>query len=1072
MGPQQQSAALKNLMDQRRRQQQQQTDLGLSQQPDHPVSQNNVQMPQMQGNDQQAMFNSMHQQMGSAVPGFNSQPPPNQQAQQPMNAEAVEMHQRFLMQQRQRQQVEQLNRSALDSRSFPRQVLDQLGIAIPNEVGTWAKLKHHIAQNQAVLPPQTLEKLNNAQNQWFTEHPAERDQARAAVQKHLAEMRARTQHLQQPQAQSNSQQLGGPSGGQAPPAQMVPPTPQMQPPQTTQGGNSLGQARPEPAPQQQFRPTPDQIRIFREKIPNAAQMTDNQIVATISSRRAVQSAQRTQEQQQQMAQQHALRHAQQARAQQQSGMGMQQSTPPTQVNNQAGQNQKRLPQSATSDDVVEIPNPNPARVKAAQQAPPMQANRSQQSSRAEANGPLIREQLANMDPNTRAQFMANMKKQQLQQQQQQMENLRRAQINITNPQFKDGNNASNPNVGQQNQQSQPQQQVQQDAKRIELMAIQRKIEVMYAEAERTTPKGPAIQLTDQAMMATRQLLVRMWPPFQAMPRMLLQFMQAWPESDEFVKKLLRARVLYLQNAADLHGNFKDYLSIGPPTLQGMEKMVTTFVQNVKGPQQNASNGRPPPQASTGGNQAQAQAAQALVKEQAQRPTSTKPQGAPQAPPLARAKSQQGHVRKASSSTRAPPAPTDNKSFWSETSPHGVPKYEAGSNDLTPDKLKFPPQKKRKPNQPDSIASTPAGQVNTPGTVNASPNMPNGKTNSPEQVRKTQQQTARQQAEIKAADAKKFRCTDTFCEASFSGFQTEKELTEHTASEHAPVENPLQYLLENAAAALGVDIDCNPLPSKSKVEVKTQPRPTPVPSLTVEPQRPGRIPNLKQDIAAPTAAALAKLKGKVAAAPAETKPVGPTPQREKTLREHIEEKMGFEPSPPSPEVKLAASPMTSAEDISWNNFMQDAFSSLNEDSDGWNNFDERTDFDGITEISMHARTESSPSQSTPSDAATSQDSRESDVSASERMRINLSWDAFGRGDTQLTEVLVPKSLGTADTEEGAESTGKNGDDTTMVDAGDEATKATNATAIVDDLDWAEPNDWSTLFGDGLMDETTF
>ena len=53
----------------------------------------------------------------------------------------------------QQQQWNQMRQRAMDMREFPRPVLANIGISVPQGILSWGKLKAHIVQNQAVLPP-------------------------------------------------------------------------------------------------------------------------------------------------------------------------------------------------------------------------------------------------------------------------------------------------------------------------------------------------------------------------------------------------------------------------------------------------------------------------------------------------------------------------------------------------------------------------------------------------------------------------------------------------------------------------------------------------------------------------------------------------------------------------------------------------------------------------------------------------------------------------------------------------------------------------------------------------------
>lgn len=56
--------------------------------------------------------------------------------------------------------------------------------------------------------------------------------------------------------------------------------------------------------------------------------------------------------------------------------------------------------------------------------------------------------------------------------------------------------------------------------------------------------------------------------------------------------------------------------------------------------------------------------------------------------------------------------------------------------------------------------------------------------------------------------RKFKCADEYCESHVTGFEREEELQAHTAETHKQIENPLDFFLENAAAAFELDMEGN------------------------------------------------------------------------------------------------------------------------------------------------------------------------------------------------------------------------------------------------------------------------
>ena len=161
--------------------------------------------------------------------------------------------------------------------------------------------------------------------------------------------------------------------------------------------------------------------------------------------------------------------------------------------------------------------------------------------------------------------------------------------------------------------------------------------------------------------------------------------------------------------------------------------------------------------------------------------------------LALQSARQSIQRERKEENRAPAAPTSAQPPFSfaAQSPHGVPQYP-GPNDLTQEKLKFPPAKRRKNNQSVSAESTPAQIYNTPIS-----------TSSPQLIKVTPPDAQRQQV---AAFA--IKCQNQDCDGTDTVFTSQVDLERHVAYNHplkeAQPENPLQWCLENIRFGLGLD----------------------------------------------------------------------------------------------------------------------------------------------------------------------------------------------------------------------------------------------------------------------------
>ncbi|KAK3657997.1 hypothetical protein LTR56_000794 [Elasticomyces elasticus] len=980
-----------------------------------PPMTNQASMPGAFANGQ--VMNGMPTSIGTNVPQFNAQPPSSQQGQQQPQMTTLQMQQRMQQQQRAR---------ATDIRPFPPQLLQQLGVAVPDNVKVWGQLKQHIHRHQSVLPPNTNMKVQQAQNQWFATHPEE-------VELGMQILRQQLQRQAQAQ-QANQQQLATPVGGppgmpmansQAPPAQMIPPTAPMQVP--NQNGQMAAQSgMPQvPGPRPMSGPPPPtaiDVQNFRNTYPPAQGLSDDQVKEQIWKGRRAQHAKLVQQQREE-----ALKHAQVQRTQQQAnaqgqngGQPPQQQQRPGQANNQSqAQGQKRPPQSVDNDDVMEIPNPN-----APPQGFPMQDGQAQAMNQQRLGmNPHQYQMFMKMSPEKRQAAMEDMQTRR----NQQAEALKKAQMGLPN------NDQFGGPVGPSLQQ---QQQQQQQAAKNPLM---QKINAMYAEVERNTPKGLPIVLTSEEIELAKNMLRRLWLP---MVRMYTTFPLAasQPNFEKILQGAMRAKVQIGQQISDQDAKLKDYLSLGPEELKKVEYAMHVYFKEIKAVKERMDAGK-----ARAGQQQQQQMTsqvpmQAPPQAQQHTPAATgKPASQPQAPPLNRTAS---HTRKASANSKAPPAPTEDKSFdWTTAGPHGVPKYESNRKELTPDKLKFPPTKKRRTG-PESQDPTPAAQMGTPGAL-PSPSVP-GKAQGQSQPRKSQPPLVKQEPE---ADRTIIRCSDPGCERSIKGFESEEELKKHESVEHAPIEDPLEFLLDNAAQFSGVDRDGLELPKPATI--KTAPRATSVPAAKPGMKRDARTPNIKQEVSTPQGPMLSN-KGQ--AKPTSTAAVASVlPIREKTLREVLEERMGFVPL-----VKPMPVPEDTAAPTNTDNGFNDLMLGTLGDDEGISDW--TGDFAGVTDWGLRPdemQDMSSPELTPPSDAV-SQSSRSSDISEAERLRINFEWDPFGNGDTQVPEALRRLTLGL-----GA-SPSNNNEDVDMTDGDGEKNEKK---ADVDEWDWSadERTDWNTLFG---------
>ncbi|KAF2229814.1 hypothetical protein EV356DRAFT_570834 [Viridothelium virens] len=149
-----------------------------------------------------------------------------------------------------------------------------------------------------------------------------------------------------------------------------------------------------------------------------------------------------------------------------------------------------------------------------------------------------------------------------------------------------------------------------------------------------------------------------------------------------------------------------------------------------------------------------------------------------------------------SNSKTPSAPTSTQPPFQfgagASSPQGVPAY-GPSNELTSDKLKIPPIRKRKA-QAGSAASTP-GQP-TPGSM-TSPQV----TKSPEVKRAPAPEPAKP-----APPKNVFKCQENDCDYKDRGFSTQQELEKHKTDMHPVIDDPLAFALSAVAEWDGCNLD--------------------------------------------------------------------------------------------------------------------------------------------------------------------------------------------------------------------------------------------------------------------------
>ncbi|KAK3073171.1 hypothetical protein LTR53_005459, partial [Teratosphaeriaceae sp. CCFEE 6253] len=623
--------------------------------------------------------------------------------------------------------------------------------------------------------------------------------------------------------------------------------------------------------------------------------------------------------------------------------------------------------------------------------------------------------------------------------------------------------------------------------------VAQRVHALYAEVERQTPKGPPVELDAEGLRQAQEKLRHLWRPMQ---RMQASFGPAaqFPGFETKLMSAMKASILLKQNVVDELATVNGYLSLGVQGLLGLEGMMHAYFRELKVANERFEAEKARALQAQGGQQQQTQQQQArsggpagVAAGKAQEA------GGQQQVPTATGVGGQGHAR-SKSNAKPPPAPTEAKTFdWgSPGNPHGVPKYDippGGRKELTPDTLKFPPSKKRRTaagmQQPESADSTPAAQMGTPGVLAPlpSPGIPgvrgaSGGGKMAQVPGGPAMKTAEEQQLRKVV-----RCADPACERSVQGFEDETQLRRHETEEHAPVVDPLAFVLDQAARALGVDQEGKALPGVQAEAVKMGSRATPLPAPAGKlgmMKRDGRTPSVKPGSTTPSGP---KAQGKLSTASTKATSDSP-PAAEKSLKEMLEARITFVHVPAT---KPAAAPPADApahpiDDFDFGELLRD--SPTDRAHDDHYPLSPTEDLMSITDWGLP---EDAPPLSSPGSELTPPSSdasgrSSSDIGQSERLRINFEWDAFGNGDTLVPAVLKMRTLELASpgsnqgkASGGGGSGGGGGEDAEMVDAdanadadvsgesgeaGKDGAKGAGA-----EWDWNgdERADWETLFG---------
>lgn len=158
------------------------------------------------------------------------------------------------------------------------------------------------------------------------------------------------------------------------------------------------------------------------------------------------------------------------------------------------------------------------------------------------------------------------------------------------------------------------------------------------------------------------------------------------------------------------------------------------------------------------------------------------------------------------SNRAPAAPTSPQPpfTFGAQSPQGLAKYPDKPNGLTQDKLSLPSTKRRKGNQVTTVTATsaPAPGISKSAQANKGTII---------------------DAQL-AVPASRIKCPLPNCQSSGKGFGTQLELDAHVSEFHGPkdppIEDPLQWTLQQARLGVGLDETGKSMPRPEQDMVET------------------------------------------------------------------------------------------------------------------------------------------------------------------------------------------------------------------------------------------------------------
>ena len=701
----------------------------------------------------------------------------------------------------------------MDSLDFPQSLQNHQHVprGIPPEVKKWGQLKQWVQQNPT-LGPEALQHLKALQKMHYTQL-----------------MRQRS--AQQPNQPMNMQQglQAGQVGVPPVPAGMsAPVAPMGQNPMQMPNGLNMG-------PGQIRQPTQQDIQNARNhssgKMANA---TDDQIRSLLIRHNNQLTPQQQQQRQAQLLQMQMASQMNQMNGQQ-NRPGMQPQPQPQQnVNSMGAAQPGQIPQSkpsvsapetavqtannanigraarpppngraaaqnsssahsknlkrASSDDVVEVPNPN------AQQPPrsvPQPAQGQKQSNQQPGRPNLTPQQVAQLAPEPRKRYEDAMRIWQMKQ-----------------------------------------------ASQLTAADMEKLKSISREETLRAQETLPDIPMDSDAKAAMAKMLKDILQPLSNVGKALPKWYQITHDEHRVrmffrtVSKTLPFYILDTNTFQQLRlkklfrdpemTQLRDEFSISPKEIEQARLMLSSMVKDLSD--------RFPKMKKPEAAQSQSQSTAAA------QPSATSQPPASTSVPLTAASLQQQqqqlnkmHQRSNSRSSHTPAAPTSSQPpfQFGASSPHGAPAY-IGKTAITQDNLHLPARKKQKPNN-----NAPVPGQSTPGS-----------NSSPQVTKAVSPEIKRQQAETKPQVKPTLICSELDCDRHDVGFDSEEALKLHRQEEHIrPLENPLQYAQEPLASMLGLDSQGR---SKKPAAPATQ-EPVTAPAgakMMAASSRQGQTPNVK------------------------------------------------------------------------------------------------------------------------------------------------------------------------------------------------------------------------------------